>query len=162
MSVSCDAFIHREHAKALSARQAVAQSRKSRGFFSFFKRGQPDYRPTYNHKADSDACRIYGTLNVKKVTGEYALSGWYVVHRFLCQPIYISLHWATDTRVMFTCLMTVRLFLVMSPTCFNDAVVEMNLSHVITEFSFGPYFPDIAQPLDYSFELAKERKSSPF
>lgn len=33
----------------------------------------------------------------------------------------------------------------------------MNLSHVITEFSFGPYFPDIAQPLDYSFELAKER-----
>jgi hypothetical protein len=33
----------------------------------------------------------------------------------------------------------------------------MNLSHVITEFSFGPYFPDIAQPLDYSFEIAKKR-----
>jgi hypothetical protein len=42
-------------------------------------------------------------------------------------------------------------------THFNHAVAEMNLSHVITEFSFGPYFPDIAQPLDYSFELAKER-----
>jgi hypothetical protein len=38
----------------------------------------------------------------------------------------------------------------------------MNLSHVITEFSFGPYFPDIAQPLDYSFEIAKERKSCSF
>ena len=32
----------------------------------------------------------------------------------------------------------------------------MNLSHVITEFSFGPYFPDITQPLDYSLELAHE------
>jgi hypothetical protein len=34
----------------------------------------------------------------------------------------------------------------------------MNLSHVITEFSFGPYFPDIAQPLDNSFELTHERE----
>ena len=36
--------------------------------------------------------------------------------------------------------------------------VVMNLSHVITEFSFGPYFPDIAQPLDNSFELTHERE----
>ena len=36
--------------------------------------------------------------------------------------------------------------------------VEMNLSHVINEFSFGPYFPDIVQPLDYSFEVAEDRK----
>ncbi|KAJ7017487.1 hypothetical protein C8F04DRAFT_1279308 [Mycena alexandri] len=33
----------------------------------------------------------------------------------------------------------------------------MNLSHVITEFSFGPFFPDITQPLDNSFELTTER-----
>ena len=33
---------------------------------------------------------------------------------------------------------------------------EMNLSHVVTKFSFGPYFPDITQPLDYSLELANE------
>lgn len=36
----------------------------------------------------------------------------------------------------------------------------MNLSHVITEFSFGPYFPNIVQPLDNSYELSKERKLS--
>lgn len=30
----------------------------------------------------------------------------------------------------------------------------MNLSHVITEFSFGPFFPDISQPLDNTFEVA--------
>jgi len=36
----------------------------------------------------------------------------------------------------------------------------MNLSHVITEFSFGPYFPEIAQPLDNSFELTHEREIS--
>ena len=33
----------------------------------------------------------------------------------------------------------------------------MNLSHVITEFSFGPYFPDITQPLDNSFEITHDR-----
>ena len=32
----------------------------------------------------------------------------------------------------------------------------MNLSHIVTKFSFGPYFPDITQPLDYSLELAQE------
>jgi endoplasmic reticulum-Golgi intermediate compartment protein 2 len=32
----------------------------------------------------------------------------------------------------------------------------MNLSHVISEFSFGPYYPDIAQPLDYSFETTQD------
>ena len=35
----------------------------------------------------------------------------------------------------------------------------MNLSHVITEFSFGPYFPDITQPLDNSFEITHDRMS---
>ena len=36
----------------------------------------------------------------------------------------------------------------------------MNLSHVISEFSFGPHFPDMTQPLDYTFEVTKERKHS--
>jgi len=30
------------------------------------------------------------------------------------------------------------------------------MSHVIQEFSFGPFYPDIAQPLDYSFEVVQE------
>jgi hypothetical protein len=34
----------------------------------------------------------------------------------------------------------------------------MNLSHVITEFSFGKYFPEITQPLDNSFEITHDRK----
>lgn len=33
----------------------------------------------------------------------------------------------------------------------------MNLSHIITEFSFGPYFPDMTQPLDYSYEVTHDR-----
>ena len=37
----------------------------------------------------------------------------------------------------------------------------MNLSHVITDFSFGPYFPDMTQPLKNTFELTHERMSSP-
>ncbi len=36
----------------------------------------------------------------------------------------------------------------------------MNLSHVITEFSFGPHFPEMVQPLDNSFEVTHDRTST--
>lgn len=112
----------KEHAKMLSARQAVAQSRKSRGFFSFFRRNKAEYRPTYNHQPDGSACRIYGSLSIKKVTANLHITT-------------LGHGYTSHVHVDHT---------------------KMNLSHVITEFSFGPYFPDIAQPLDYSFEIAKE------
>jgi len=32
----------------------------------------------------------------------------------------------------------------------------MNLSHIISEFSFGPYFPSIVQPLDNTFMMTHE------
>ena len=38
----------------------------------------------------------------------------------------------------------------------------MDLSHVITEFTFGPYFPDITRLLDNSFEMAYHRKCHAF
>lgn len=34
----------------------------------------------------------------------------------------------------------------------------MNLSHIIHEFSFGPYFPAIAQPLDMTYTIATSRE----
>ena len=37
----------------------------------------------------------------------------------------------------------------------------MNLSHVISEFSFGPHFPDIVQPLDNLFEVTHDRELRP-
>ncbi|KAL4062169.1 endoplasmic reticulum vesicle transporter-domain-containing protein [Scleroderma citrinum] len=112
----------KEHAQALSARQAISQSRKSRGLFSIFSRGQPDFRPTYNHQKDGSACRIYGSLAVKKVTANLHIT---TAGHGYSSPVHVG----------------------------HD---KMNLSHVITEFSFGPYFPDIAQPLDYSFEIADQ------
>jgi hypothetical protein len=60
----------REHAEALTARQAIAESRKSRGFLAgLFSRSQDLYKPTYNHVKDGSACRIYGSLTVKRITG---------------------------------------------------------------------------------------------
>ncbi|TFK61941.1 DUF1692-domain-containing protein [Pluteus cervinus] len=113
----------KEHAQALSARQAIAQSRKSRGFFSTLLRtAQPDFKPTYDHTPGATACRVYGHLIVKKVTA--------------------NLHITTLGH---------------GYTSFEHVPHEkMNLSHVITEFSFGPFFPDITQPLDNSFEVAAE------
>lgn len=37
----------------------------------------------------------------------------------------------------------------------------MNLTHVIHEFSFGPFFPAIAQPLDMSLEQTDDRTCIP-
>jgi len=33
----------------------------------------------------------------------------------------------------------------------------MNLSHIVHEFSFGPFFPAIAQPLDMTYEHTSDR-----
>ncbi|KAI0926321.1 hypothetical protein AcV5_008816 [Taiwanofungus camphoratus] len=113
----------KEHAAALSARQAVAQSRKSRGFFAtLFRSSGSQYRPTYNYQKDGSACRIYGTIVTKKVTANLHIT--------------TSGHGYTSRQHVDHKL--------------------MNLSHVITEFSFGPYFPDITQPLDNSFEITHD------
>ena len=41
-------------------------------------------------------------------------------------------------------------------------ILVMNLSHVITDFSFGPHFPEMSQPLKNTFELTRERKLVPY
>ncbi|CAD6569960.1 MAG: hypothetical protein CYPHOPRED_003673 [Cyphobasidiales sp. Tagirdzhanova-0007] len=69
---------------------------------------------------DGPACRIYGMMDVKKVTGN--------LHVTTLGHGYLS--WEhTDHSLM-------------------------NLSHIIHEFSFGPFFPRISQPLDNSVEIA--------
>ncbi|EJF59129.1 hypothetical protein DICSQDRAFT_156384 [Dichomitus squalens LYAD-421 SS1] len=113
----------KEHAAMLSARQAVSQSRRSRGFFdTLLHRTKSSFKPTYNYQPDGSACRIYGTITAKRVTAN--------LHVTTLGHGYAS-HEHVDHKFM-------------------------NLSHVITEFSFGPYFPDITQPLDNSFEMAHD------
>merc|ERR1712093_92497 len=73
---------------------------------------------------DGPACRIYGSMEVKKVTGN--------LHVTTLGHGYLS--WEHTEHEL------------------------MNLSHVIHEFSFGPFFPRISQPLDDSVEIA----SGPF
>ncbi|GJJ08212.1 hypothetical protein Clacol_002420 [Clathrus columnatus] len=98
----------KEYSSMLSARQAVAMSRRSRGLLDFWRPPKPQFKPTVNYQPDGSACRVYGSLEVKKVNGHGYAS-----------------HTHTDHN----------------------------------EFSFGPYFPDITQPLDYSFEVAQDRTS---
>ncbi|KAI0050497.1 DUF1692-domain-containing protein [Auriscalpium vulgare] len=113
----------KEHAAAISARQAVSQSRKSRGFFSAIA-GRPSagFSPTYNHEAADSACRIFGSLDVKKVSANLHIT---TLGHGYASNIHVPHH-------------------------------LMNMSHVITEFSFGPFFPEIAQPLDNSFEITHD------
>jgi hypothetical protein len=95
----------RAHSAALSASQVVAQSRSSRGFFATIFRWTPYvFRPRYRHKPHGTACRISGSMEVKKVTGA---SG--SVHSeqqtccstgdFVIQPTSISLLADTDMQV---------------------------------------------------------------
>jgi len=112
----------REHSEALSVQQAVSQSRKSRGFFSFFTRKQPDFKPTIKRESGGSACRIYGTLFVKRVTANFHITS-------------LGHGYSSYEHVPHN---------------------QINFSHVTSEFSFGPHFPDITQPLDHSFEVTND------
>jgi len=77
--------------------------------------------PDFEH--DSEACRIYGTVIVKKVTGNLHISSF--------SPFFMS-EMAEDNK-------------------------HPNMSHIVHELSFGPYFPSIAEPLEASLELSDDR-----
>ncbi|KAF4579863.1 hypothetical protein EYR36_001683 [Pleurotus pulmonarius] len=112
-----------EHTTALSAQQAVSQSRTSRGLFdTVLRRSSGGFRQTFNHQADGGACRIWGSLSVKKVTAN--------LHITTLGHGYASYEHVDHSL--------------------------MNLSHIITEFSFGPFFPDITQPLDMTYEVTHD------
>ncbi|KAF8311954.1 DUF1692-domain-containing protein [Clavulina sp. PMI_390] len=116
-----------QHKRQVAARDVVSQSRRSRGMFAWFRRGgaQDKYAPTYNYRPDGSACRVYGSVEVKKVTAN--------LHITTLGHGYASMEHTDHSK--------------------------MNLSHIITEFSFGPHFPDIVQPLDYSFEVTQQHFS---
>ncbi|KPV74087.1 uncharacterized protein RHOBADRAFT_54648 [Rhodotorula graminis WP1] len=81
--------------------------------------GKRVFGKTVKPVEDGPACRIYGSMSVKKVTGN--------LHITTLGHGYLS--WEHTDHAL------------------------MNLSHVIHEFSFGPYFPRIVQPLDNSVEI---------
>lgn len=101
---------------------------KKRARTSFTKDKRPArtraFKKTSHIVPDGPACRIYGSMEAKKVTG--------------------NLHITTLGHGYFSWEHTEHKL--------------MNLSHVIHEFSFGPYFPEIAQPLDSSVEVSSERR----
>lgn len=88
---------------------------------------QVGFQKTAHIVQDGPACRIYGSMEVKRVTGN--------LHITTLGHGYLSME-HTDHKLM-------------------------NLSHVIHEFSFGPYFPEISQPLDSSVEITDKRKWFP-
>ncbi|KAL7004925.1 hypothetical protein EMMF5_005538 [Cystobasidiomycetes sp. EMM_F5] len=87
-------------------------------------RGKRQFQKTVHPVQDGPACRIYGSMTVKRVTGN--------LHVTTLGHGYMS--WEHTEHHL------------------------MNLSHVVHEFSFGPFFPGISQPLDNSVEIA----DSPF
>lgn len=58
----------------VAAHEVVAQSRRSRGLFAWLRNGiqARSFPPTYNYRPDGSACRVYGSVEVKKVTGVWS------------------------------------------------------------------------------------------
>lgn len=83
---------------------------------------QVAFAPTEHIVKDGDACRVYGSVLLKKVPGNIHITS--LGHGY----------WSWE----------------------HTPHELMNLSHVIHEYSFGPYFPDIAQPLDHSVEISHD------
>ena len=116
------------------------------------------FTPAYDYKPGEKACRISGTLAVKRVTGAFLPNGLCFVFVFRADTWSLAnLHittlghgYASFSHVDHKGRFILTLTIYMSPN--SPGIVEMNLSHIITEFSFGPHFPDIVQPLDNSFE----------
>lgn len=94
--------------------------RKAKGY----KGKQVAFAETAHIVKGGDACRIYGSVLLKKVTGNLHIST--LGHGY----------WSME----------------------HTPHDMMNLSHVFHELSFGPYFPDISQPLDHSVELSSDRE----
>ena len=119
-------------------------------------RARRKFAKTRHPIEDGPACRIYGSIDVKKVTGNlhvvsgswrYPLSTAYNPPQTTLGHGYLS--WehtdhACRHRYLGDCTKA-------------DLFAVMNLSHVITEFSFGPFFPRIIQPLDNTIEMATAR-----
>jgi hypothetical protein len=93
------------------------------------------YRPTYDKVDNGPACRIYGSVDVKKVTAN--------LHITTLGHGYMSYEHTDHGR---------------RSRGQRELTVVMNLSHVVHEFSFGPFFPAISQPLDMSVETTTKRK----
>ncbi|KAM0756368.1 DUF1692-domain-containing protein [Meredithblackwellia eburnea MCA 4105] len=100
-----------KHLTGTSASKVIHQSRQTSKKNRVFPK-------TAHLVPDGPACRVYGTMEVKKVTGN--------LHVTTLGHGYLS--WEHTDHAL------------------------MNLSHVIHEFSFGPFFPRISQPLDNSVE----------
>jgi hypothetical protein len=69
----------------LSARDAVSQSRRSRGLFAFWQ-SKAQFAPTYKHEPAASACRVFGNLIIKKVTGTSVEYSWVRALMRLCAP----------------------------------------------------------------------------
>ncbi|WFD29591.1 hypothetical protein MSPP1_000600 [Malassezia sp. CBS 17886] len=100
------------------------------------KKGQPapivrprdkhsGFAKTYPLVAKGSACRIYGSILVKKTAGN--------LHVSLVDPAMLLVA--------------------------DDSMLQMNASHVIHEFGFGPYFTNMAEPLESSMEITTDPRA---
>lgn len=108
---------------------------------------------------DQQRAQIYGSMDVKKVTGNLHVVR--TCHRAWCQRLLLIRHLQTTLghgylsweHTDHACKLEQRVH-------YDDIKLipwypVMNLSHVIHEFSFGPYFPRIIQPLDDSVYVSR-------
>lgn len=151
-----------DHGKRQSTAEIVTAAKKrSGGFFAALQAQSSSEKIQYAHYPSGDACRIYGTAQVKRVTGECNLAAGVKCQNLTrLQVTSTSRHLDMVTPAASTSTINVSNASLAASCRLTVGVSVINLTHVINELSFGPYFPNIAQPLDYTYEVADERKGA--
>jgi Endoplasmic reticulum vesicle transporter len=85
---------------------------------------------------NKDSCRIYGQLEIHKCQGDF-----HITARGHGYQQFGGEHLDHDS--------------ILSIYALSDEK-EINFTHIIDEFSFGEYFPNIVNPLDSTFQTADE------
>jgi Endoplasmic reticulum vesicle transporter len=115
------------------------------------RRNRRTFRPNLNNNGfwnkfhreneKKDACRIYGQLELHKCHGDFHITakghGYLVLGQEHIDHESIAPWVAFNTRL----------------------IPEINFTHVIDEFSFGEFFPNIINPLDEASASTEERKT---
>ena len=87
---------------------------------------------------NQDACRIFGALEIHKCQGDF-----HITARGHGYQSFGAEHLDHNSMALLDALLT----------------KEINFTHIIDEFSFGEYFPNIHNPLDDTVESTDDRTS---
>jgi hypothetical protein len=105
-------------------------------------RKKAKWAKTPSPKGRPDSCRMYGSLDLNRVQGDF--------HITARGHGYGGQHLDHDSKCFLSHLLCLSLLMMFS----NSLRLEFNFSHIISEMSYGPFYPSLVNPLDRTVNSA--------